>query len=694
MAPTIEELRSLRTTEDLNLKPSPFLKKSYFDDSKKEKPVILRNYQKIGVMNTLISPRILIGDQTGTGKTIQVLTAIGYIWLKEPNYIPIIITTKSSLFQWKSEIEKFMVGMEAVVVDGVPHKRHAIYENFFLNHKMGEKRLLLMTYDNIMYDIDGSVIKEKARSPRKGFAKEFKAVKERCERVKNLRDSSLEFLKEHFLERDKLESAPFAYSSYAKSILSGQKNVVEPKGWSEKDEKVVSDVLSSHKELKELENTINSMREEKAPSKKVPGVLDYTKELKIREKNIRFMIIMDEMHKLKNHKSQFHEKTKALSRECDRIIGMTATPVKNRLMEFFSLFSVIEPSLFPRIGKFQDEFCVMKMQPIGRGRQVPVVVGYRNLDIFVQKIEPFYLSRKKRDVAKELPQLISVEVDCELSELQEELYNLAELGVVESKETNLLDENSEGSEILRCMTMCQQVVDSPSLIMDEDGNPFEGSSSKIEALLDLLQQTEDQKMIVYSRYEKMISIIEDVLNKEKINCVRITGKENDPKYREKVKNIFQNPDSGTNVILITNAGSESINLQAAQNFVFMDLPWSYGDYLQLIGRMERIGSTHTTIVAYHLLGRKLSGKKTIDHHVLQGLRSKKNLADRVSGESLKGGLEFVKEDSIKEIIESMKMGESESNPKISQKFKKIRSTSDKISKPKKNEEINLFDLDI
>ena len=107
-AADLESLRILRKKEEMTLKPSPYLKDSYVNDNGEEAAVVVRNYQKIGVMNLLMVPWTLLGDDTGLGKTLEVLSAIGYVWLKEPEYVPVIITTKSALFQWEAETQRFM----------------------------------------------------------------------------------------------------------------------------------------------------------------------------------------------------------------------------------------------------------------------------------------------------------------------------------------------------------------------------------------------------------------------------------------------------------------------------------------------------------------------------------------------------------------------------------------------------------
>lgn len=652
-------IRDIRSKEGMVLKPSPYLRKSFLDEYGEEKEVKIRNYQAQGIMNLLMMERMILGDDTGLGKTLEVLSTIGYVWMKEPEYVPIIVAKKSALFQWGAEVGKFMQGMEAITVQGEPYERHRTYEEFFWRHDPSRKRMLILTYDHIMKDMDRSVIRDRSQKPdkavRKALADARKAKKETLSRFESVKSDFEAYFEGRMLDvhehiRDRLARL----DAHGTSDPAGP----SPGGWDRPDEVQFSRYVAARTALAAADHEVVKLGNQAAPPVQAPGLIEYVQDLRRSHPNAKLMLVMDEMHKLKNPKSQFHEKTRSLSLECSRLVGMTATPVQNRLMEFWSLFRVIKPDLYPKITHFQNRFCIMKLQPIGGGRQVPVVVGYRNLDQFVQETELYYLSRKKYDVAKELPALISQEVECELHEVQEELYDMAETGAADKMD----DADATGGDMLAALTMVQQAVDSPQLIADEDGNPFEGPSSKIEALLDLLEdEAAGRKIIVFSKFEKMISLIEQALKEAKhtgpdgrelrgYRYVRITGKENDPKVRERHKNLFQDPKSGVDIVLITMAGSESINLHAAEHFAFIDLPWSWGDYVQLTGRMIRIGSSHTTVVAHHFLGKRRDGSKTIDHHVLQALRSKKKLADKVAGESLKGGLQLVSGDVAQDVM--------------------------------------------
>ena len=184
-------------------------------------------------------------------------------------------------------------------------------------------------------------------------------------------------------------------------------------------------------------------------------------------------------------------------------------------------------------------------------------------------------------------------------------------------------------ERLSALIYCQQISNSPNIV------GIDAESSKEEELFRLLEdELIDEKVIIFTNFKKQINRFEEMFKKRKIIMTRITGDENSSE-REENKKSFQDKESGVNVIFINRAGSESINLQIASTFIFFDNPWSYGDYLQLVGRAQRIGSEHSSILVLHLVNRK-----TIDEHVLKTLKSKQGLVASVFGEMKTGELAF------------------------------------------------------
>lgn len=650
---TIDEIRKIRGMDKIDLKPSTFLRSEYVDDDGQLRPVVLREYQKGHILEMLKSPRHINGSDTGLGKTIMMLATIGYVWMKEPDYVPIVLTKKSALHQWAAETEKFLQGMEVVTVDGVPNKRNATYEDFF-QHDSGRRRIMIMTYDVLLKDAQESVVR---KAGHKALPKDKKDL---TKARKTLKEASKEAENESQIFEIWFNGRPYEIWDHAKTAVSAMSGKfprpAKPNGWDSSDEERVQSMSAISMSISSWKSEVARLEPLVHPVIITSGIMRHINLMKEKWPEVKFMLVMDEAHVVKNHRGKIHSTTADLAKCCDRVYGLTATPVKNRLMEFFSLFRVVMPSLFPKVTWFQNEYCVTKLQRIGGGRSVPIVVGYKNLSKFVDAIEPYYLSRRKYDVAEELPKLVTRELQCELTRLQEELYDMAEAGLLEKDS----DPDASSAAVLGAMTYVQEAVNSPELLVNEEGEPWKGSSPKIDVLLEMLEDELDGvKTIIFSRFERMVSLAEQALVDKNIKCVRITGKENKASERETAKSLFQDPKSGVDVILITEAGAESINLQAAEHFVLIDSPWSWGTYIQLIGRMIRIGSRHSMTVATHLVAVRQDGGKTIDHYVIKKLKSKKALADKVAGEGLKDGLKFVQNDDAMEIFSMLKEDKKE-----------------------------------
>lgn len=642
----IDEIRAIRTNQSMRLRPSPYLRDSFSDEFGAEVKVVVRNYQAQGIMNLLQVPRMILSDDTGLGKTLQTLCTVGYVWMMEPEYVPIVVTRKSSLYQWDDEIRKFMKNMSAVVVDGEPYERDAAYRDFF-GGRTDEKRLLVMTYDTYLKDFSESVVRDRSKKAPKAARDKLAAARKASKEKKEAYEPLKTLFKERFDGRNDVVKTYLV--ERMKPSDADAELPATPSDWSADDEALVLRITDARRDYAESKLAVDAAKDLVEPPVVAAGVGSHISSFMKSHPGAKLMLIMDEAHVAKNYQSKLHEALSATAEKAERVVLMTATPVQNRLMEFFSLFRIAVPRLFPKVTHFQNSFCIMKMQKIGNGRQVPIVVGHSKdqIERFVQAIEPFYLSRRKYEVAKELPELITREVVCVLSQEQQDLYEMAELEAEEAQAE--ADPDKPDTSAMRCMTLIQQASDAPQLVADEDGKPFEGESSKMEALVEALQGAPDMKVLVFSRFKKMIDLVDARLKKEKIRYTRVTGDEG---AKERIDNVksYQDPKSGVNVMLITTAGTESLNLQATEHIILLDSPWSWGVYAQLIGRGIRLGSRNLTVLVTHLIARIAGGRETIDDHVVKILRSKRKLADAVAGESIKGGLEFSEEDMVREVL--------------------------------------------
>jgi hypothetical protein len=337
------------------------------------------------------------------------------------------------------------------------------------------------------------------------------------------------------------------------------------------------------------------------------------------------VFVLDEATMVKNSSSQVHRVVRYLASDevSDRVWGLTATLIKNNLMEGYGIYRVVVPGLFhPTETAFMNDFCIVQMQPIGKGRKVPVVVGYRRADVerFKQIIRPYYLGRAKHTVAKELPVLTTKVVHVGMSGAQHLKYAEALAGLL------LVGEDEKEVTKLTAVTYCQEIVNHPALIQ------CDGESEKLDALVEMVTEgdLEGEKVIVYTRFERMVKLGIDALTAAGVKCVRVTGAETIDQ-RAEAQRLFQDMNSDVKVIWITNAGGDAINLQSARALVFFDTPFSAGDYLQVVGRMIRIGSTHDRVFALHLVA-----KGTIDERVLAIQERKMGLLEAVIGKRILG----------------------------------------------------------
>jgi SNF2 family DNA or RNA helicase len=506
---TIEKLREIRTKEDLS-PPHCKMLKTHLPNGSELK---LRQYQIQGILHLLAMPRFVLGDDTGLGKTLQVIATLSYLWVKRPDIPAIICTTKSAVGQWESEFEKFTTGVEVFKCLGTKKKREKIHNAF----------------------------------------KEYEGPK---------------------------------------ALIMGYRTAVQ--------------------------------------------------DFQILQEIIGHVMVFDEATAFKNDKAQVHQVCKHLGGSAERVWSLSATIIKNRLMEAWAIYKVTVPHLFTTKTHFMREYCITRDQTIpGSRRRIKIVVGHRKRDIeaFREHIDPYFLGRPKHEVAKELPTLTTKVINCLLSKPQKIKYTEALQGLLEYLDPETGEVMEREVTKLTAVTVCQQIVNHPCLV------DCEGDSGKLDTLLDLLENELDgEKIIIFSRFRSMVDILESEIEAKKIKTCRITGAENG-NQRMISQKAFQDPEDETKVCLITMAGAEGVNLQLAKAVIFYDTPWSAGDYLQIIGRMIRIGSIHDKVFSYHICA-----PKTIDERVMKTLKAKMGLIEAVLGKRLKE--EGDEEDSVLEVGQS------------------------------------------
>lgn len=325
-----------------------------------------------------------------------------------------------------------------------------------------------------------------------------------------------------------------------------------------------------------------------------------------------FVAVFDEVQALKSHRQRLlRPAALKVSHKARYAWGLSATPISNRLEELHAVMEVIRPGLFGSERSFQDTYLRrFWIQPKNGGPGFWKVLGHQHLDQLMLIMRPFYLRRPASVIDAHLPAVVTKEIVLDALPEQAALYD-------EIVEQYFLPANPmrNGKPVtkLASLTYAQQVADAPTVL------GYDVRSAKEAELLRFLQEeVTDEKVIIYARYERVVSYLAEILDEAGIPSARITGKES-ALQREAAKQLF-NTTPDTNVIVLTAAGGQAIDLQAASLVVFYDLPWSWGEFQQVLGRARRLGSKHPKVLAV-----LLAIANTIDTFTLATLARKESL---------------------------------------------------------------------
>lgn len=311
-----------------------------------------------------------------------------------------------------------------------------------------------------------------------------------------------------------------------------------------------------------------------------------------------------------------------------RSYGLTATIIENRLEEAFGVFSVVAPHCFQSSHQFEKDYCKMRRL---RRRGIRIVTGYKNLDKFRKQIEPFFYGRLQDDpeVEQDLPEVVTKNVPIVMGKAQS-------LKVLEAMDRIIEMPDGETKQVmlLPSMILAQQLVDAPSVL------GFNLESVKMDALKEVLTNSlRGERVLIFSKLRRVIDFIEDELRRLRVDTVRITGKENDAERVRSKERFMSDGHDRCNVILGTKAIIKAVNLQKGAHLFMFDIPWSYGWYRQLVGRLKRTGSIHSAIGVYRMVAclhpdvaTRVGTDHTIDHYAIKVIMKKFKLWQAITGD--------------------------------------------------------------
>jgi SNF2 family DNA or RNA helicase len=369
----------------------------------------------------------------------------------------------------------------------------------------------------------------------------------------------------------------------------------------------------------------------------------FVKIFKAHRENI--ILILDECQKFKTPGTSTRLLVRNLARQAGKVWALSATVIKNGLDEFYSIAHAMGIEPLGDLWDFGENYCVWYDQYIGQGRHKKMLKGYKNVANFKTQLRPFFLGRSQAQVKEPLPLLSTIFHPVDLDEKQSRLLldeipsGAFQLPPAIIKEAGQIYEKERSPDNMMTMLSVQQLVANHWALIDRNDKKnylTKSLSPKEEALLDMLDgDFRGEKVIVYTKFRSWIDRLDWLTENNHFTArkfLRITGAESE-KQRNDNKQLFQDPTSGYDLIVINAAGMEGINLQQAAHMICLDLPWSWGDLIQLVGRMVRMASPHSACTLHVIVA-----KGTIDEYTIETLKGKKGVFEKILGESHSAGI--------------------------------------------------------
>lgn len=320
-------------------------------------------------------------------------------------------------------------------------------------------------------------------------------------------------------------------------------------------------------------------------------------------------IIGDECHRVKNRKAQT---TRALKRlHSTYRTGLSGTPVTNKPHDFFSILQWLYPKEFRSYWNFYKRYVDYIEVESWNGQKTGYhkIVGPKNVEELQERIDRFYVRHLKRGpccsnhpqgVTPWLPDKTYAEpIWVDLSPQQRRAYDQMKKDMLAWVGENNDKPIAAPVTIARLIRLQQLALAHADI--DEDWNvTLTEPSAKLDALMDLIKDNDDEQFVVFSQFSSIIKLLSARLTKAKITFGSFTGQTSPPE-RERIVQEFQSGKlrvfAGT-----IKAGGVGLDLFAASIVIFLDRSWSPAENLQAEDRLWRIGQGNSVTV-YDIMAR-------------------------------------------------------------------------------------------
>ncbi len=319
-------------------------------------------------------------------------------------------------------------------------------------------------------------------------------------------------------------------------------------------------------------------------------------------------VILDESQAIKNPASRRYKAANLLN--TNNRIALSGTPIENGTFDLFAQMSFANKGFFNSAKAFKDNYS----NPIDKDGNETIAMELQKL------INPFILRRTKENVATELPAKTEDIIYCEMESEQRQIYDAYRNNYKNQLLNKIEDEGMGKSKlmVLEALTRLRQICDSPALVNKD--HITDAQSIKVKEILrHITNKTANHKILIFSQFVKMLSIIKSELAKQNIDYEYLDGRSS-TKQRKNSVNNFQDNDDLRVFLISLKAGGTGLNLTAADYVYIIDPWWNPAVENQAIDRCYRIGQ-NKKVFAYRMIC-----TNTVEEKIIKLQNKKKKIA--------------------------------------------------------------------
>lgn len=349
------------------------------------------------------------------------------------------------------------------------------------------------------------------------------------------------------------------------------------------------------------------------------------------------VLIMDEIQRLKNWDTLISRAARKIASRY--AVLLSGTPMENKLEELYANMELVDQFCLGPYYQFRDQHILLHPEIGG-------IMGYKDLNAIGEAVSNRLLRRTKKGVRLQLPKRSDQFVLVPMTQRQDDLHSEFkwDLLVILNKyrKYHYMTEQDR-LRVLKLLGQMRMVADSTFVLEQNLTTRSDVKIAEVMNLLDNVLESGDEKVVVFSEWERMTRLVAMELDKRGVRYEYLNGRVPSKRRGELVDDFTTLPES--RVFLSTDAGSTGLNLQVASTLINMDLPWNPAVLEQRIARIFRLGQEKPVQII------NLVSKGSIEEGMINKLRFKKSMFEGV----LDGGADtvFVDESKFKKLMDDL-----------------------------------------